>query len=175
MLLRTYSAPILNSWISSSRESSPKSDAAKHSMNRSTSFAFEDQNSRRISGPDVRDRNPTVPNKTTSAKPPATRKPAGRIKENGDPNSLKRLLSNSGLGEDVIGGHAEVEENDGVLGGGDGGGGRGSDGGYGYGSYDPDHGYGHDNTDDYYQKMIEENPGSSLLLANYAKFLKEVL
>nr|GMC75001.1 Serine/threonine-protein kinase [Ipomoea batatas] len=34
--------------------------------------------------------------------------------------------------------------------------------------------HGHDSTDAYYQKMIEANPGNALLLANYAKFLKEV-
>lgn len=33
---------------------------------------------------------------------------------------------------------------------------------------------GGDSTDAYYQKMIEANPNNSLLLANYAKFLKEV-
>ncbi|KAL4332894.1 hypothetical protein GQ457_07G041090 [Hibiscus cannabinus] len=33
---------------------------------------------------------------------------------------------------------------------------------------------GNDGTDLYYQKMIEANPGNSLLLSNYAKFLKEV-
>ena len=33
---------------------------------------------------------------------------------------------------------------------------------------------GNDGTDLYYQKMIEANPGNSLLLSNYARFLKEV-
>ncbi|GKB73664.1 tetratricopeptide-like helical domain containing protein [Tanacetum coccineum] len=34
--------------------------------------------------------------------------------------------------------------------------------------------HGHDKTDLYYQKMMEANPENALLLANYAKFLKEV-
>ncbi|KAF4385152.1 uncharacterized protein LOC115725181 [Cannabis sativa] len=37
------------------------------------------------------------------------------------------------------------------------------------GSWDSDYG-----TDVYYQKMIEANPGNSLLLSNYAKYLKDV-
>ncbi|XP_071713796.1 uncharacterized protein [Rutidosis leptorrhynchoides] len=45
------------------------------------------------------------------------------------------------------------------------GGGNGSNGG-------SDHG--HNDTELYYQNMMEANPGNALLLANYAKFLKEV-
>ncbi|CAI9769846.1 unnamed protein product [Fraxinus pennsylvanica] len=63
-----------------------------------------------------------------------------------------------------------------VMGGGSGvgGGGRGSDDGLGSGSQDPNSWNGNESTDSYYQKMIEANPSNSLLLANYAKFLKEV-
>ncbi|CAM8964555.1 unnamed protein product [Rhodiola kirilowii] len=40
------------------------------------------------------------------------------------------------------------------------------------GNWDPDHGS--DATDAYYQSMILANIGNSLLLSNYAKYLKEV-
>lgn len=53
-------------------------------------------------------------------------------------------------------------------------GGGGSDGGddgsFGFG----DSNHGNESTDLYYQKMIEANPGNSMLLSNYARFLKEV-
>lgn len=59
-----------------------------------------------------------------------------------------------------------------------GGGGCGRDGGDGPGSgSDSDDSNGwdeHENTEAYYKKMIETNPGNTLLLANYASFLKEV-
>lgn len=58
----------------------------------------------------------------------------------------------------------------GVGGGGLCGGGRGSDDGLGSGSW-----HGRDITDKYYEMMIEANPGNPLFLANYAKFLKEVI
>lgn len=35
--------------------------------------------------------------------------------------------------------------------------------------------HGNENTEAYYKKMIETYPGNALLLANYARFLKEVL
>ncbi|RAL41354.1 hypothetical protein DM860_010148 [Cuscuta australis] len=104
-----------------------------------------------------------------------------------------RLLSNSGLGEaeEAVEGCSALAEDRVpqtlVVGGGDGAGGgkicgggggrgRGSDDGFGSGSHDHDSNRWnrHHNTDAYYQKMIEANPGNSLLLANYAKFLKEV-
>ncbi|MBA0661582.1 hypothetical protein Goklo_005860, partial [Gossypium klotzschianum] len=73
-----------------------------------------------------------------------------------------------------------VEEECGIGGGGGnicGGGGRG--GGDGSDGSDNEWGYwdsnnGKDSTDTYYQKMIQANPGNSLLLSNYARFLKEV-
>lgn len=110
---------------------------------------------------------------------------------------MGRLLSTSGLGlgEAVSAleeGCAVVEEKEKILQtlvvgggsiggsggkvcGGGGGGGGGRDGsGFGSDSQDSNSWHGHDSTDAYYQKMIEANPGNSLLLANYAKFLKQV-
>ena len=46
----------------------------------------------------------------------------------------------------------------------------GDDGGSGFGESNK----GIENTDVYYQRMIEADPGNPLLLSNYAKFLKEV-
>lgn len=58
-------------------------------------------------------------------------------------------------------------------GGGDGsGGGGGGSGGGDYERWDSNHGSG--SMDEYYQSMIEANPGNSMILGNYAKFLKEV-
>ncbi|XP_012451469.1 uncharacterized protein LOC105773857 [Gossypium raimondii] len=73
-----------------------------------------------------------------------------------------------------------VEEECGIGGGGGnicGGGGRGgADGSDGsdneWGYWDSNNGK--DSSDTYYQKMIQANPGNSLLLSNYARFLKEV-
>lgn len=60
-----------------------------------------------------------------------------------------------------------------ICGGGSGGGGGDGDGdGNGFEHWDPNQGS--ESTDLYYQKMIEANPGNSLLLGNYARFLKEV-
>lgn len=105
-------------------------------------------------------------------------------------NEVRRLLSNSGLGKAAEAEEASVavEEKGRVLqslvagGAGGGGGGRvcggggsgGSHGGDGSDSQDSNSWHGHDSTDAYYQKMIEANPGNGLLLANYARFLKEV-
>lgn len=61
----------------------------------------------------------------------------------------------------------------GAIGGGGGGGGSdGGDGDGGFGFSDSNHG--NNSTDAYYQKMICADPGNALLLANYARFLKEV-
>ncbi|GAB4832855.1 hypothetical protein Ancab_006870 [Ancistrocladus abbreviatus] len=103
--------------------------------------------------------------------------------------SLGRLLTSSGLGaeqeeEKEVGcvvkerEKAELVTGGGIVGGGPGrkcggDGGGGPDGG-GFGNWDSSYGSGDGNTDAYYQKMIEANPGNSLLLGNYARYLKEV-
>lgn len=140
---------------------------------------------------------PLVPRKNKSSiKRPTTANPS-KVKEMRREEvvftEVDRLLSNSGLGEVEEEGCAALVEERAlqtlVVGGGDGGGGgkvcggggggRGSDGGDGSGSgsdyHDSNSWHGHDSTDAYYQKMIEANPGNALLLANYAKFLKEVI
>lgn len=113
-----------------------------------------------------------------------------RRREGLEVGSGSMLLSSSGLGAPEEEGCVAVAEKarvpqaavmdrgSGVGGGrvcgGGGGGGRGSDDGLGSGSQDPNS-HGNENTDSYYRKMIEANPNNTLLLANYAKFLKEVL
>ncbi|RRT77519.1 hypothetical protein B296_00001410 [Ensete ventricosum] len=71
---------------------------------------------------------------------------------------------------------------DACSGGGDGGGGRGRRGSGGGGAENgsgglinpSDSNHGDDTTDAYYLQMIKADPGNSLILGNYAKFLKEV-
>lgn len=70
------------------------------------------------------------------------------------------------VGDSVGGGGGKI------CGGGSGGGWDGGDDGGRSGFWDSNNG--NDSTDIYYQKMIEANPGNSLLLSNYAKYLKEV-
>ncbi|GAB2300327.1 hypothetical protein Dimus_034363 [Dionaea muscipula] len=113
------------------------------------------------------------------------------VEEKGQGGSWGRLLTSCGLGERVAVAK-EVEEEVGCVvrerevaglvsggaggfgggrrcGGGDGGVGGGSDGGDYWDQYN-----GNGVTDAYYQNMIEANPGNSLVLGNYAVFLKEV-
>ncbi|CAJ1944562.1 unnamed protein product [Sphenostylis stenocarpa] len=71
----------------------------------------------------------------------------------------------------------ESDENESVSaegGGSGGGGGGGRDNGDGGGSGFSDSNNGNDSTDLYYRTMIEANPGNSLFLGNYARYLKEV-
>lgn len=68
-----------------------------------------------------------------------------------------------------------VRSNGGKICGG-GGGSKGSDGGDQSGFFENNNNNNHgiNNTDAYYQKMIQADPNNPLLLSNYAKFLKEV-
>ncbi|RWW27983.1 hypothetical protein BHE74_00005579 [Ensete ventricosum] len=112
-------------------------------------------------------------------------------------SSLDRLLSSSGLDEGGLAVAEGVEGyrvavivlDDGCTGSGDGGGkiwgggGRGRHGGGGgggstndgNGGFDlSDSNSGNDATDTYYRQMIKADPANSLILGNYAKFLKDV-
>ncbi|XP_019197032.1 PREDICTED: uncharacterized protein LOC109190886 [Ipomoea nil] len=201
MLLRSSSTPLLNSLIPNCNGSSPDSDvfplpAPKLSRTRSVCFAtlcgVEDALKRHASIRSMCESelgSPLAPRKNKSSVKRATTANPPKVKEVVVFTEVDRLLSNSGLGEVEQEGCAAFAEERAlqtlVVGGGDGGGGgrvcgggRGSDGGDGPGSgsnsHDSDSWHGHDSTDAYYQKMIEANPGNALLLANYAKFLKEV-
>ncbi|KAI3714824.1 hypothetical protein L6452_21784 [Arctium lappa] len=76
------------------------------------------------------------------------------------------LFSNYGLYDNEGGGFGVMVD---VAGGGGGGGEGKISGGGGHGNHHEE-----DGTDLYYQNMIEANPGNSMLLSNYAKYLKEV-
>lgn len=87
------------------------------------------------------------------------------------PLPLRRLLTNTGLDVSAAAALAFVEQ--GVGGSGGGGKACGSSGGQG-GVGDGDGGSNRAATDAHYRQMIEADPGNSLLLVNYARFLKEV-
>ncbi|KAG7998035.1 hypothetical protein I3843_01G238400 [Carya illinoinensis] len=209
MLLRSSSAPIWNSWVTHSKDSSPEADALTRTRSVSFSTSFH-----RSPIEDSTMKVTQILTETDSQAPPKPKKknPVSHspkkqqkitikggeeereLKPSSSPSlsSIQRLFSSSGLGDTVVDDEeCAVEKKDSSLqtlvGGGGvgsdggrvcGGGGRGSDGGHGgdhggSGSFESNN-HGSENTDAYYQKMIEANPGNALLLGNYAKFLKEV-
>ncbi|KAK3016673.1 hypothetical protein RJ639_007078 [Escallonia herrerae] len=194
MLLRSSSTPILNSWTPNPNESSPEHESShpQHFRTRSVSFdhdhGVKSPSARPISESDLR--NLQLPRKsrvTTTTRPLVSTPKPVKVKESGEqevgvgPGSMRRVLSSSGLGKvAVIDGPDEacvaVAEREMLVveGVGSGGGGGGRVCGGGGGGRGSDGGDGHESTDAYYQKMIEANAGNALLLANYAKFLKEV-
>ncbi|WJZ94816.1 hypothetical protein VitviT2T_013642 [Vitis vinifera] len=198
MLLRSSSTPILNSWIQPyGKDTSPETDLVHQipktkSLSLSASFQSPPHTApsittsagslqkmaRALSETDLRD----PPKRNTHEKwfsPPT-------VDEGEEQDSIRSLLSSSGLGESERcgvedGGPATLEMGGGIRGNGGGifgggGYGKGSSGGdgdgHGGGAYESN--YGHESTDVYYQKMIEANPENALFLGNYAKFLKEV-
>ncbi|KAK5829784.1 Interferon-induced with tetratricopeptide repeats 2 [Gossypium arboreum] len=161
MLLRSSSIPIRDSWVSHSKNFSPAPELwHQSSLTRTVSCSCSisagsiDDSSwrmmRTVSDTDLRDL--VVP-------------------------QMKTAKNNNVLLNGICVEEEEVEECG--IGGGGGknfGGGRG---GGGSDCEDNEWGFwdsknGNDSTDLYYQKMIEANPGNTLLLSNYAKFLKEV-
>ncbi|GER44126.1 tetratricopeptide repeat protein [Striga asiatica] len=188
MLLRSSSSPILNSVRHKSTSGSglpPEPDALPQ-LPRTRSFCLtmssEDGAGRstptRVSfDSDLRD--PCRPNKCLRL--PTSPRPA-KIKERREHDLGPAFLTTSGLGSAAAASAAEecvVESPETLVGGGGvGAGGRGGMcGGGGRGSDDrsgPGHQRGPESTDMYYETMIQANPGNPLLLANYAKFLKEV-
>ncbi|KAM3269039.1 hypothetical protein P3S67_031003 [Capsicum chacoense] len=190
MLLRSSSSPLLNSWKPKSCGSSPESDLLPittqqlirtRSVLMSTSFGPDESPTKHATN---RSRDPAVQKKNIngSKREVKTMVPAMlKDKELGS-TGVRILLSNSGLGK------SEEDKERGLktlvaggVGGGGGGGGRvcgggGSGGtrdGDGSGSQDSNSWHGYKSTDVYYQKMIEAYPRNGLLLANYARYLKE--
>ncbi|KAI3709449.1 hypothetical protein L2E82_39212 [Cichorium intybus] len=177
MLLRSSSNPALNSW-------------------------FQQQNPKGLSSPEPdfihRNRRSPASSLHSSCSPSDSSKKISRASSESDLigishpkrrnslSSVNSLLSSVAVEEDV---EAEEIESRGLLfsssgldcnegcgvqlmvdgNGGSGGGGKICGGRRGNGDY-----YGSDGTDVYYQSMIEANPGNSLILGNYAKYLKEV-
>lgn len=175
MLLRSSSTPILNSCLHHSRDSSPEPEF--HFLQRTISVSFnssfhsvssfdESASKKVINGSHVK------PPRHHSCKQQQCKSEKEQQEEEAKPRSrIERLFSSSGLGDIPVkewpGLQTLVEG--GGSGGGRGGGGRRSD-------EDPDNdGSEFYSTDAYYERMISADPGNSLLLGNYAKFLKEVL
>ncbi|XWS72936.1 hypothetical protein CRYUN_Cryun02cG0082400 [Craigia yunnanensis] len=184
MLLRSASTPILNSWVPHPKETSPEPEfshqifrtrtvSLRVSCSSSISVGSSDDSSRRmtrtVSETDLRD---LVVPKTRTVK-----------KNNGILNEIC-VEEEEEVEKEEAGfqwwrtASLGVEEECGIGGGG----GKacgGSRGGGGSECGDNERGSWDSNNENesmdlYYQKMIEANPGNSLLLCNYARFLKEV-
>lgn len=193
MLLRSSSTPILNSWMPNSASSSPEPAENLPQLTRirsvtmMTTFNVEDSPGRSVAARPVRESDlkeiePMKKGKGRIKGPLGTPKPLKLKDKEKKEDEMDRLLSSSGLGEVAV---AEKKKKNSALqtlvagggGGSEAGGYNGGDrsgSGFGSNSYDSNSWYGPDRTDAYYQRMIEANPGNSLLLSNYAKFLKEV-
>ncbi|EOA35500.1 hypothetical protein CARUB_v10020708mg [Capsella rubella] len=193
MLLRSTSAPILNSWLPQhcTRESSPEPESQLQRRSRSLSLfssksidghtgeqlhqALSEQKDivLKSRSNENHNENPTPPRRQRRSSLDETR----YAKKTLDPSStflVDRLFSSSGLGEKTSNYDDRLET---LVSGG--GGGMGSSGGKictggGVGGSGVDGGGSEDATDKYYKEMIDLNPGNSLLTGNYAKFLKEV-
>lgn len=166
MLLRSASNPALNSWFrhENHKDLSPfdplfirRNSISLHSLtdlSKTITRASPESNLHSLS--------PITKNGTTCVLSSIAVKEETENEEYSDNEAL--MFSTSGL-YDKFG--LEVDDGYGCGGGGGegkvlGGGGNGND-----------HDDG-DNTDVYYRSMIEANPGNSMLLSNYAKYLKEV-
>ncbi|KAF8103365.1 hypothetical protein N665_0188s0302 [Sinapis alba] len=199
MLLRSTSAPILNSWLPQhcSIESSPEPESQLQRRNRSLSVLSSKSIDRhtgellhqtlsehkesvlKSSNNEHEGNNVTSRRQRRSSLDESSHGTAYRRK-NIDPSStflMERLFSSSGLGEKVS--NDDDDDRLETLVSGDGGDGMGSSGGKictggGVGGSGVDGGGSEDATDVYYREMINLNPGNSLLTGNYAKFLKEV-
>ncbi|KAJ0076462.1 hypothetical protein Patl1_34509 [Pistacia atlantica] len=197
MLLRSSSTPILNSWLPKrSKDSSPEPEFQVLQRTKSVSlsnspFQWSPQSTDDHSTKKLLTASPDLPKRKKNIFPPSS-------KELDEEQILQcpriqRLFSSSGLGEKLLVNDNDNKEGGGleedsvlqtmVMGGGmgsnggkicggsrDGAGGGGDGDGGGSGFFENNKS---NSTDAYYQKMIEANPGNSLLLGNYAKFLKE--
>ncbi|OMP00063.1 Tetratricopeptide-like helical [Corchorus olitorius] len=200
MLLKTSSTPILNSWLPHSKDgSSPEPEFSTLQRTRSVSFSSSpssiDDHKQKLTQTlaDINIHNDKPkPRRKKKGKSiiPTSQSLDKRVKQESDlqkepePNScsIRRLLSSSGLGENMVDENGKdsstvmqtlvmgggVGNGGGKICGGGGGSDGGDDGGGGSGCFE------NDSTDIYYQMMIEANPGNPLLLGNYAKFLKEI-
>ncbi|XP_061359822.1 uncharacterized protein LOC133303868 isoform X2 [Gastrolobium bilobum] len=201
MLLRSSSSPIPSSLLSHSKESSPEPDPILQLHTTVASprqHLTETQLQNRSSKHEKKNCLPrsNVLKNQQSIKVKESDEvefPRQNIYKKATP-SVRELFSSSGLDKKVLNNHHEegsvgkkvrrlqtlvmgggMGSDDGRICGGYNGSGRGSDGGHGSGwDFFEENNHGKDRTDAYYQNMIEANPDNSLLLGNYAKFLKEV-
>ncbi|XWS27017.1 hypothetical protein CRYUN_Cryun26dG0079700 [Craigia yunnanensis] len=187
MLLRSASTPILNSWVSHSKEPSPEPEFSHQislTRTRTVSFTVSCSSSVSVGSTDDSSRRMTRALSETNLRDLVVPKMKTVEKNNGILNEIcveeeeEVEKEEAGLewwrtasfgvveGCGIGGGGGKIYRRGGRDGGG-------SDSGDNeWGSWDSNNG--NDGTDLYYQKMIEANPGNSLLLSNYAKFLKEV-
>ncbi|XVE89095.1 hypothetical protein DITRI_Ditri19aG0122900 [Diplodiscus trichospermus] len=204
MLLRSSSTPLLNSWLPHSKDSlSLEPDFPVLQRTRPVSFYspssivdHKQKLTKNLADMNAQNDTPKPRKKKGKSIIPTHHSLDKQAKQESDrekqsePNSrsIQRLFSSSGLGEKVGDGEDGKENtvmqtqlmgggagNDGgkICGGAAGGGSDGGDNGGGSRFFESNN-QGSDSTDVYYQKMIEANPGNSLLLGNYAKFLKEI-
>ncbi|GMI92803.1 hypothetical protein like AT5G20190 [Hibiscus trionum] len=157
MLLRGSSVPVCNSWVSQSKNFSPEPELLHQiSMPRTISFPVSCSSSISAGSSDGSSRRMTRTAKNNS----------GFL--NGICVEEEELEKTDARFQQWIIDPHGLEEECGIGGGCGGSDGDDSQGGF----WDSNNG--NDGTDLYYLKMIEANPGNSLLLSNYAKFLKEV-
>ncbi|GMH04524.1 hypothetical protein Nepgr_006364 [Nepenthes gracilis] len=206
MILRSSSAPILNSWTPASKVPPSSEPDFFHQISKSRCISLTTSSSSPSTGPPSdtsmkmnRALSETNLRECTSVAKQRRRSFAGsqdslsEREEEGETELLGRLLTSSGLGHEMVledeeaGCEVREREKVGLMSGGSStgvgggrrcgggsGGGSDSDGGRGgLGNWDSNNGSGI--TDVFYQKMIDANPGNSLFLGNYARFLKEVL
>ncbi|XP_015079394.1 uncharacterized protein LOC107023273 [Solanum pennellii] len=166
MLLRSSSSSncILNSWISNFR--TPLSTSIQ--LNYDENYCY--CNRREMDGPDQKKNNNPM-NKIS------IRNSYSNIELSSSTYNDEVKTTKFGSSEDYCaapedGGGGKVYSGGCWTGGGSGGDGSGS--GSGSGSDNSNGWHGNENTEAYYKKMIETYPRNALLLANYARFLKEV-
>ncbi|KAM5578765.1 hypothetical protein ABKV19_008873 [Rosa sericea] len=171
MLLRSSSTPILNSWLSHSKDPQPEPEPVLNlprtkSVNLSSSLhtpTFDPtKKATQFLVESDQQTSPVKPQKKTPIPQIKRRQSKNRAKEGKKECALQTLTVGGGVGN-----------NGGKICGG-GGGRKGSDGGDESGFSESNNNHGINNTDAYYQKMIQAYPSNPLLLSNYAKFLKEV-
>ncbi|XP_010523109.1 PREDICTED: uncharacterized protein LOC104801498 [Tarenaya hassleriana] len=172
MLLRSSSAPILDSWLPhhqcfTSREpSSPEAESQLHKMTKSSVSMYTsnsmDNNTRKLIHHELnvhKDRTKPRNTATTLRTTPRMSKPISEVEDSGEEEepwvktstfSMERLLSNSGLGEKVV-------EEESIEDGGGCSGGKGSD--DGGGNISNGGGGEFFESEAYYRGMIEMNPG----------------
>ncbi|KAE8710403.1 equilibrative nucleoside transporter family protein [Hibiscus syriacus] len=177
MLLRSASTPLFNSRIPHSKEPSPEPEFSPLIYRtRSVSFRVSCSSSVSVGSSDDMSRRMTRAVSETDLKmasSPVVPK-MGKIKQNTGMLNGTFFEEEEEVEEDEAGFHWRRSESVSVeevygIGGAKGGG---SNTGDNEGSWDLNKG--NDGAELYYQKMIEANPRNSLLLSNYAKFLKDV-
>lgn len=167
MLLRSYSAPIPSSFLPHSMESSSEQELNCHLP-------------RTLASPRHKKSAPLLKNhhQEETEQKFHKKKTTPSMRELFSSSSLDKQVSDHEEGGKKVGKLQTLVMGGGGMGcdggsicGGCNGSGRDSGGGNGNGW---ENNYGRDETDAYYQNMIQANPNNSLLLGNYAKFLKEV-